>query len=45
MRFYKNYQDNIQRKHCEHVFTLLERNYGATLMKCIRCYRIIEEGA
>ena len=44
MRFYKNYQDNIQRKDCVHVFTRLEKTYAATLLKCIKCYRIIEEG-
>ena len=44
MRFYKNYQENIQRKHCEHIFTVLENDFGVILKKCIRCFRIVEEG-
>jgi len=44
MKFYHNYQNNIKRKHCDCVFIVLENNFGVILKKCIKCFRIIEEG-
>jgi len=42
MKFLHNYQNNWKGKHCDHVYTVLQK-YPMVLKKCIRCFRVFEE--
>ena len=42
MKFRRDYQNDWKGKHCDHVYSTLDDNYGNPLQRCIKCYRFIE---
>jgi len=42
MRYRHNFQNNLKRKFCNHVFVVLEENNRISIKKCIKCFRIFE---
>ena len=43
MKFRKNYENTLKGRRCEHNYFMLDENNGITLVKCSKCYRIIED--
>jgi len=43
MKFLKNYQNEWKGRPCDHVYSVVDDNYGSPYQKCIKCFRIFED--
>jgi len=43
MRYLKNYESALKGRKCNHNYFMLDEYNGVTLVKCSKCYRIIED--
>jgi len=44
MKILKNYQKAFKGRPCVHIFSTIEDDYGSPYQRCIRCFRIFENG-